>query len=121
VHEEGARGRLRSEEAAGKRGDETALPLPVPAPRLPRAPSSCTYTEIGRLKRAGFSSPILLISATSSSVSEMTLKFDSMRDGVTDLGMTAEARPGQVLIAWGMHGGHASTFPSSTFSLVNGP
>ena len=67
-------------------------------PRLPqnvierRLPGHRGLYKIGRLKRAGFSSPILLISATSSSVSEMTLKFDSMRDGVTDLGMTAEGR-----------------------------
>lgn len=43
---------------------------------------------IGVLKRAGFSSPIWLICLTSSSVIETTLKFDSIRDGVTDLGMT---------------------------------
>jgi diketogulonate reductase-like aldo/keto reductase len=29
------------------------------------------------------------------------------------------ANPGQVLIAWGMHGGHASTFPSSTLWPVD--
>lgn len=92
MHEEGARGRRGAGTGRGNAVSSPLFPAASSERNRERLPGHRGLYKIGRLKRAGFSSPILLISATSSSVSEMTLKFDSMRDGVTDLGMTAEAR-----------------------------